>query len=73
VIATANTLLVRFGSLADISGPCGHVGFAPDNDQKSGHQLCRLCARSGPEQVQQIEALGAEVRDGEVAHSHFTK
>jgi hypothetical protein len=34
-----------FGSLTDISGPCGHVGFAPDNDQKSGHRLCRLCAR----------------------------
>jgi hypothetical protein len=37
---------VRYGSLADISGPCGHVGFTPDNDQKSGHRLCRLCANS---------------------------
>jgi hypothetical protein len=26
---------VCFGSLADISGPCGHVGFASDNDKKA--------------------------------------
>jgi hypothetical protein len=28
------TAHVRLGSLADISGPCGLVGFAPDIDQK---------------------------------------
>jgi hypothetical protein len=35
-IAAANTLPdVRFGSLADISGPCGHVGFAPVTTEKA--------------------------------------
>jgi hypothetical protein len=54
-------IYVRFGSLADISRPCGHVGFAPDIDQKSGHRLCRLCANSGHLSAQLCSSLNASL------------